>query len=72
MQRHSFASFLLTPENCENSALTPILLLFGLVFRPSLKIFDTQLTQVPAAKDVAELTSYNSQADILIELKNHL
>ena len=45
-----------------------MLLLFGLVFRPSLKtansIFDTQLIPVLAAKDVAEQTSYNSQAGL--------
>ena len=54
-QRHSFASSPPhTPKNFESFALTPMLLLFTLVSRPSLKIFDTQLTRVPAAKDVAE------------------
>ena len=46
-----------------------ILGLFRLVFGPSLTIFDTQLTPVLVAKDVAEKTSYNLQAGILIELK---
>ena len=36
----------------------------------SLKIFDAQLTPVPAAKDVAEQTRRNSQAGILIKSKN--
>ena len=46
---------LLPLANFENSALTPIQLAFGLVFRRSLssKIFDAQLIQVPAAKDIA-------------------
>ena len=40
--------------NFENSALMLIQLLFGLVFSSSLKVFGMQLTQVHAAKDVAE------------------
>ena len=51
-QRHSFASS--HPGNFENSRLTLIQLLFGLVLRLSLKIFDAQLTPVPAAKDEAK------------------
>ena len=46
--------FLPPTEILKTLALMPILLLFGLVFRPSLKIFDTQLTPLLAAKDVAE------------------
>ena len=38
--------------NFENFALTPIQLLFGLMFRSFLKIFDALLTRVPAVKDV--------------------
>ena len=44
---------LLPQANFENSAPIPIQLLFGLIFRSSLKIFDVLLTGVPAAKDVA-------------------
>ena len=42
------------PRNFENSALMLIILLFELVFRPFLKIFDTLLTSVLVAKDVAK------------------
>ena len=42
------------PRNFENSALTPIELLFGLALDLSLKICNAQLTPVLAAKDVTE------------------
>ena len=44
----SFASP--SPTNFENSALTPVQLLFGLALGSSSKIFDAQLTQVYARK----------------------
>ena len=49
---HSFVSTF--PANFENSAFTPIQLLFGLVFESSSKIFGMQLTCVHVAKDVAK------------------
>ena len=45
---------LLPLENFKNSTLTPMLLLFQLVFGSSSKIFNALLTRVPAAKDVAQ------------------
>ena len=50
---HSFVSA--SPTNFENSVLTPIQLLIGLVLGSFSKVFDTLLTQFYAAvKDIAE------------------
>ena len=53
-----------SPLSLVNSALTPILLLFVVVFAA---IFETQLTPISAAEKVAECTCYNSQAGVLIK-----
>ena len=45
-------------------------LLFGLISTSSSKVFEVQLTWVHAAKDVADKTRCNSQAGVLIGLKN--
>ena len=59
---------LLPQANFENSEITLLQLLLGLVFRSSSKIFDAQLTKVPAAKVEAKQTRYNSQAGGFIGL----
>ena len=51
--KHIVMVLLLSLANFENSALTPIQLLFQLVCRLSSKILDALLTRVSAAKGLA-------------------